>query len=300
MTTTMQVGTPLTQGTSFGELALMYNTARAATIKASSACKLWYIDRTLFRKIVTYFQLVRTERYVGFLGSVRFGEQTLAGMLSKNQLEQIAGALEQETFTEGEYIIRQGQEGDYFYIVEEGEVGIYKHEDSACNDEVDASTVTQPGPLAVLKPGAYFGEKALLAEDKRQASCIAESTVKCLTLARDDFVMMLGNLDDLIAGTRGDDAHGAPEAVAEEKPELPRNEDEVFSFDNLNVIQTLGCGAFGRVKLVQSTVDGKTYALKCQSKKVIVDNALQVEYLQVVCSLGARCLSARSALVIYD
>lgn len=38
-------------GSAFGELALMYNTARAATIKASSDCKLWVLDRFTFRAI---------------------------------------------------------------------------------------------------------------------------------------------------------------------------------------------------------------------------------------------------------
>jgi len=270
----VQVGTPLGRGSSFGELALMYNTPRAATIRANEPCKLWFISRTLFRTIVTYFQLVRTAKYVKFLKGVRFGDKTLAGMLSNNQLEQIAGALEQESYQKGEFIIRQGQEGDYFYIVEEGEVGIYKTDGDVSADE---SVTVQAGPLAVLSAGAYFGEKALLAEDRRQASCVAETTVKCLTLGRDDFVMMLGNLEEIISGSGA--ATKSIGGFDEAEPETTNKKEEEFSFGNLTVVRTLGCGAFGRVKLVQSTTDGRTFALKCQSKKAIVENALQEHVL---------------------
>ena len=246
-----QVGSPLAKGSSFGELALMYNTPRAATVKTSTACTLWFIDRTLFRVIVTHFQLLRTRKYVNFLASVEFGAVavaaaavvaaenssgaggvspsfmalcgsgskpvTLGDLLSKDQLEKVAGALESEEYKQGECIIRQGQEGDYFYIVEEGEVRVYKQDDASASSggvevvtaipttpTVSVSSTTPrccpPDPasrmgvsVAVLGSGAYFGEKALIAEEKRAASCVAESaTVKCLTLARNDFVNMLG------------------------------------------------------------------------------------------------------------
>ena len=253
----------------------MYNTPRAATVRASSPCKLWFINRTLFRTIITYFQLLRTSKYVKFLAGVRFGDKTLAGLLSNNQLEQIAGALEQESFQKGEFIIRQGQEGDYFYIVEEGEVGIYKTDGDV---SIDDTLTAQAGPLAVLSVGAYFGEKALLAEDRRQASCIAETNVKCLTLGRDDFVMMLGNLEEIIS-SNGATAKKVEEISEDEPAAESTAMFEEYSFKNLNVIRTLGCGAFGRVKLVQSTTNGRTFALKCQAKKAIVDNALQEHVL---------------------
>jgi CRP-like cAMP-binding protein len=251
-----KVGTPLTKGMSFGELALMYNTPRAATIKASKDCKLWFIDRNLFRTIVTVMQALRTTKYVGYLTGVSFtgtsGKQkTMGEMLSKQQMEQIAGALEVEMFQSGEHIIREGQEGDYFYIIEEGDVDV----------------VIKGNTVATISSGKSFGEKALLSEDKRAASCVAKSVVKCLTLGRDDFVMMLGNLDDLIEGRVEEEAtfdHGGETAHKVD-----------FTLDDLNVIRTLGCGAFGRVKLVQANADQKTYALKCQSKKAICDNCLQ-------------------------
>ncbi len=44
---------------------------------------------------------------------------------------------------------------------------------------------------------------------------------------------------------------------------------------DLEVKQTLGCGAFGRVKLVKHAASGSTYALKCLAKADVVSNNLQ-------------------------
>ena len=51
-----KVGSPLASGSSFGELALMYNTPRAASVKTSTNVKLWSIDRSTYRQIVVYYK----------------------------------------------------------------------------------------------------------------------------------------------------------------------------------------------------------------------------------------------------
>jgi CRP-like cAMP-binding protein len=48
-----QVRSPYKMGDSFGELALMYNSRRAATVRAASDCKLWSISRMAVRCILT-------------------------------------------------------------------------------------------------------------------------------------------------------------------------------------------------------------------------------------------------------
>ena len=97
--------------------------------------------------------------------------------------------------------------GNNFYIIVEGEVNVYKTKPMsngmpsvriASNDN-NENFLNNPKEelVATLKKGQYFGEKALLKEDVRQASCVSKTDVVCLTLGRDDFVSMIGHIDEL-------------------------------------------------------------------------------------------------------
>lgn len=182
------------------------------------------------------------------------------------ELEKMTVSLERETFEQGDTIIRQGNTGDHFYIIAEGTVDVHR------TDETGKDT-----HLTTLKQGAYFGEKALLKEDVRQASCIAASKVTCLTLGRDDFIDMMGTVDEIIGKDK----------KAEEPSPLPvtaaDNGNTGFLLDvalsDLEVKATLGCGAFGRVKLCRLPKKDQYYALKCQAKRSIVESGLQEHVL---------------------
>jgi CRP-like cAMP-binding protein/serine/threonine protein phosphatase PrpC len=99
---------------SFGELALMYGKPRAATVRAVSAGRLWALDRRAFRSIVlksSASQLVRTLRSCPVLKS-----------LSPRNISRLADMLTEVTIKAGQDIIKQGDTGDTFYVVKEGEV----------------------------------------------------------------------------------------------------------------------------------------------------------------------------------
>jgi hypothetical protein len=191
------------------------------------------------------------------------------------ELEKMTVSLERETYESGETIIRQGNVGDNFYIIAEGNVGVFRTDES--NKETK---------LTVLRQGAFFGEKALLKEDVRQASCIAESKVVCLTLGREDFIDMLGSLEDLMSGDRQNTtgAAGAEGTVSTATANAVTEETkEGFLMDiqlgDLEMKSTLGCGAFGRVKLCRYGKNDQYFALKCQAKRSIVESGLQEHVL---------------------
>jgi MFS family permease len=87
-------------------------------------------------------------------------------------LEQLARGLSLVRVPAGAQIVRQGEPGDRFYIVADGEVDV----------QVDGRAV-QP-----LKAGAFFGEIALLHDVPRTASVNAATDVELLSLERDDFI----------------------------------------------------------------------------------------------------------------
>ncbi|MDK0764221.1 cyclic nucleotide-binding domain-containing protein, partial [Clostridium perfringens] len=85
-------------------------------------------------------------------------------------------------------IIRQGEVGEHFYIITQGEVRV------TC---VDPDT-SQEKPIRVMKAGDHFGEMALLKDEQRSATCTAISHVQCLSLGRELFIAMLGTLQELM------------------------------------------------------------------------------------------------------
>lgn len=268
-----KVGSTLGPGSSFGELALMYNTPRAASIKTSSDCVLWEIDRSSYRGILVYYKYLRNKQYMEFLRNVVINEKKLGAILSEEDLEKMTISLEKENYVSGDTIIRQGNTGDNFYIIAEGDVGVFRVDGEGKEEK-----------LTQLHQGAYFGEKALLAEDVRQASCIAESKVTCLTLGREDFIDMLGTLDDLMQSAEASKSDAQPKAspvaaLSEEKTASAPTFLLDIKLSDLEVRATLGCGAFGRVKLCREPKSDQYFALKCQSKTSIVESGLQEHVL---------------------
>ena len=64
------VGVPYVAGSAFGELALMYGSKRAATIRAKEQCKLWSINRRTFRGITGQYKVKRAKMHLEFLRKV--------------------------------------------------------------------------------------------------------------------------------------------------------------------------------------------------------------------------------------
>jgi CRP-like cAMP-binding protein len=94
-------------GACFGELALIYNAKRAASISATSACTLWSLDLRTFRRMLATASSSQTMARIEFLRRV-----PLLQNLSNEQISKLAGALTSQTFADGAPIIRQGDVGE--------------------------------------------------------------------------------------------------------------------------------------------------------------------------------------------
>mmetsp|Transcript_8439 Transcript_8439/g.21018 ORF Transcript_8439/g.21018 Transcript_8439/m.21018 type:complete len:390 (-) Transcript_8439:410-1579(-) len=109
-------------GGSFGELALLHGEPRAATVRARTECKCWALDRDTFRKImVTTGQRSMTNR-TKFLDKVELLKE-----LQPFEKFRIAEAMRMKTYVDQEVIIREGEEGNEFFIISEGKVNCYKN-----------------------------------------------------------------------------------------------------------------------------------------------------------------------------
>lgn len=172
----------ITVGGSFGELALMYNTPRAASVVATSDSVLWAVDRLTFRRIIVHYAYKKRKSYEGFLKSV-----PLFAELSDEEIGKIADAIEPKSYQPREIIVEQGRTGESFYIIVEGKAVVSKRLDNGETQEV-----------MTLGVGDYFGEIALLRHAPRAATVIAVGPVKVISLDRGAFIRLLGPLLDVL------------------------------------------------------------------------------------------------------
>ena len=170
-------------GESFGELALLYNAPRAATIRAKTPAICWALDRECFNNIVKTAAVAKREKYENTLKKVG-----ILQTIDPYELGQICDVLKTEIVKAGTAIIKQDEPGDKFYILDEG--------------TAHAEKVIEPGKPAQnvmsYKSCDYFGELALLKGEPRAATVIADSDCKLLTLDRMAFKRLLGPLETIL------------------------------------------------------------------------------------------------------
>jgi len=164
-------------GQYFGDLALLYNAPRAATVVACEASTLWSIDRTTFNCLVKNEVKKAKARRCSFLRSV----DILKG-LSPDEIASLADTLCERQIGEGVHVIREGEEGSEFFIMEQGQAVAKKGGET----------------VLVYGPGAYFGELALLKDDPRAADVVTTETCTVMSLDRRAFDRLLGSLEQIM------------------------------------------------------------------------------------------------------
>ena len=102
-------------GDAFGELALLYNAPRAATIVTKTACTLWQLDRNTFNHIVKDAAQNKRDRYEDFLSSV-----PILQSIDHYERSKIADSIKEQTFAANAKILTEGDEGNDFYIIISG------------------------------------------------------------------------------------------------------------------------------------------------------------------------------------
>jgi cAMP-dependent protein kinase regulator len=167
---------------SFGELALMYNCPRAATVVAATPGVLWAVDRLTFRHIVVTATAEQRRKYEEFIERVELFKK-----LTHGERSLIADCLAPLDFDDGAYIIRQGEVGDRFFILERGVT-------------VATQMVEGRGEVEVgrMQEGQFFGERALITNEPRAANVKAVGPVKVAVMERSAFERLLGDCREIM------------------------------------------------------------------------------------------------------
>ncbi|KAF3842569.1 hypothetical protein F7725_024520 [Dissostichus mawsoni] len=247
-----QNGKPLGEmrpGTAFGELAILYNCKRTATVKAVSQSHIWALDRQTFQTIMMQSTQARHD------------DVSLLRGLPEEKLAKVVDCLEVVIVTQSTEGLAEPQEiktlgvGDYF-----GEKALISEDVRSANiicNENDTHCLVVDRDNFNQMVGTYEELQAYLKEyvDELSGVMRGETPCKC---------------------TMTESAH-SPHIDSAEAQELRRLREKIslLPFQDLEVIATLGMGGFGRVELVKLKDEDTTFALKCIKKKHIVDTRQQ-------------------------
>lgn len=196
---------------SFGEAALMYNCPRLATVKAVTPGVLWALDRATFRHIIIDVTSKQRKLYESFLEKV-----PLLSKLTSHERAMVADCLEPVTFEDGQLVIKRGDIGDKFYIIEKGEA-IATQPIEGADGKVEEVEVGR------MKVGQYFGERALITNQPRAADVKAVGFLKVASLDRAGFERLMGDVKEIMK--RQIDAYQTASAIRKSIDDGPRIEE---------------------------------------------------------------------------
>jgi small-conductance mechanosensitive channel/CRP-like cAMP-binding protein len=106
--------------------------------------------------------------------------------LSPEEMQRLARETKLSLFARGENLCRQGEPGDSFYVIREGQVAV-----------VMRDAANQPVTVAHLGVGAFFGEMSLLTGEPRSGTVVAETDVEVLCVSKQAFAGLLQANADL-------------------------------------------------------------------------------------------------------
>ena len=170
-------------GDAFGELALLYNTPRAASIVAKEDSVLFSLDRESFNHIVKDAVIQKRQKFNEFISKI-----PLLDSLTALEKDKICDCLKTVSYKAGSLVIKQGDKGDTFYFVQEGKcVATQRNKDSQSEKTV-----------FTFGPNDYFGELAMLKDEPRAANILAVTDLKLASIDRASFKRLLGPLDAIL------------------------------------------------------------------------------------------------------
>jgi rhodanese-related sulfurtransferase len=170
-------------GTGDGRLPLNRRATPVARSRAISEAELVSLEDEILDLMVTFDQVaegetaVRVSRSIFSLANLRHG---VFAPLPPARIAELLARFERIEAKRGDIVIREGEEGDFYYVIESGR----------CRVERVVGGVRMA--LAELKSGDAFGEEALASDARRNATVSLATDGRLLRLGKKDFKELLG------------------------------------------------------------------------------------------------------------
>eukprot|EP00484_Ammonia_sp_Unknown_P023904 CAMPEP_0197038088 /NCGR_PEP_ID=MMETSP1384-20130603/15115_1 /TAXON_ID=29189 /ORGANISM="Ammonia sp." /LENGTH=813 /DNA_ID=CAMNT_0042468481 /DNA_START=54 /DNA_END=2495 /DNA_ORIENTATION=+ len=311
------------RGGTFGELALLHNAPRAASVVCVSpeGGKLWEISRKHFRYALIQQQKQKRQQYLDF-----YNEVEIFKPLTTEKKRILNDILQEERYVNaaGTVVLKQGDavdgsDGSKFYVIKKGQVEWRKKADDGTEE------------TGTLGRGKYFGEKGFqtLKELQQKAngqqlsekdlptraatiSIHGQNEVILLSMEYDAYTRLLDSVDHIInahiesayggddskanadgqSGGAAKDNKATSNGAAKATTTAPAKKRDICKLKELKTIGVLGKGGFGLVTLVQDPRTKKSYALKAIKKHQVIELELQKHIIsekQVMQQLNNQC-----------
>ncbi|MCP4041751.1 MAG: cyclic nucleotide-binding domain-containing protein, partial [Gammaproteobacteria bacterium] len=178
-------------GTDAARFALAQLRPRQLSAQAKSAVTMFHVDRELMDKFLTLEEREKETSVEMEVSEIDEGESGdwMTNMLQSELFARIPAVNIQRIFTlmepvevaAGEVVIRQGEPGDYYYVLEKGR----------CDVSVRPASGSHAVKVATLRDGDSFGEEALVSNAKRNATITMATDGQLMRLTKDNFIELI-------------------------------------------------------------------------------------------------------------
>lgn len=228
----------------FGELALVYNNPRNATVRTKTKADIWVLKRSQFKRDIRKLNQQLDQDKIQALRRVPLLATLLAADLAK-----FADTLTKQTFSRGYEFFKQGDVGDKFYLIMDGTVeGVETKPDG-----------TQK--MFELESGEFFGELALRTNNPRSATVVAASETICFVSDKAQFEALFGKFDNAME-RQVEEYQKEVQSAKDYRSEFLMKR-SLLDFESGPVV---GRGKYGLVQFVRDPRSGTVYALKSVKK----------------------------------
>ncbi|MGD8743304.1 MAG: cyclic nucleotide-binding domain-containing protein [Granulosicoccaceae bacterium] len=178
----------LYSGEVFGEIAALFMMPRIATVTVAKPSVVLEIPGEVLDELVERVPVLRDavfERYRDRTIQTALKSVRIFAGLDDDTIREMAGKATIVTAKKGDVLIREGEPGDAFYIINYGVARVYTHIHG------------NPLNLALLRAGDYFGEWSLLTNSPRAATVAAVTQMEVVRMGSEEFMDLIDKFPDI-------------------------------------------------------------------------------------------------------